>query len=119
MDDEKAVRTVAGRMLKHLGYDDVEFAADGAEAVRMYKAAMESGNPFSVAILDLTVPAGMGGDVAVSKLLKIDPGVKSIVSSGYTDESAIVRYSEYGFSGMVTKPYTIEELGKVLRDVTG
>jgi len=118
MDDEKAVRTVAGRMLKHLGYDDVEFAADGAEAVRMYKAAMESGNPFSVAILDLTVPAGMGGDVAVSKLLKIDPGVKSIVSSGYTDESAIVRYSDYGFSGMVAKPYTIEELGKVLRDVT-
>jgi PAS domain S-box-containing protein len=119
MDDEKAVRTVAGRMLKHLGYEDVEFAAGGVEAVRMYKAAMESGNPFSAAILDLTVPGGMGGDVAVSKLLKIDPGVKAIVSSGYTDESAIVRYSEYGFSGVVAKPYTIEELGKVLQDVIG
>jgi PAS domain S-box-containing protein len=114
MDDEKAVRTVAGRMLKHLGYEDVEFASDGAEAVRMYKAALESGNPFSVAILDLTVHGGMGGDVAVSKLLKIDPGVKAIVSSGYTDESVIVRYSEYGFSGMVAKPYTLEELGKAL-----
>ncbi len=119
MDDEKAVRTVAGRMLKHLGHDDVEFASDGAEAVRLYKAAMESGNPFSVAILDLTVPAGMGGDVAISKLLKIDPGVKAIVSSGYADESAIVSYSDYGFSGVVAKPYTIEELGKVLQDAMG
>ena len=119
MDDEKAVRTIAGRMLKHLGYEDVEFASDGAGAVRAYKEALQSGNPFSVAILDLTVPGGMGGDVAVSKLLKLDPGVKAIVSSGYTDESVIVRYSEYGFSGMVAKPYTMEELGKVLRNVIG
>ncbi len=117
MDDEKAERKVAGRMLKHLGHDDVEFASDGAEAVRLYKAAMESGNPFSVAILDLTVPAGMGGDVAISKLLKIDPGAKAIVSSGYADESAVVSYSNYGFSGVVAKPYTTEELGKVLPNV--
>jgi len=119
MDDEQGVREVAGRMLRHVGYRDIEFAADGAEAIKLYKAAMESGNPFTVAILDLTIPGGMGGKMTVKKLHKIDPGVKAIVSSGYVDDSVIAKYKEYGFSGMVAKPYTIEELRKALQDVIG
>ncbi len=119
MDDEKGVREVAGRMLRHVGYRDIEFAADGAEAIKLYKAAMESGNPFTVAILDLTIPGGMGGKMTVKKLHKIDPGVKAIVSSGYVDDSVIAKYREHGFSGIVAKPYTIEELRKALQDVIG
>jgi CheY-like chemotaxis protein len=117
MDDEEAVREVAGRMLKHIGYPDIEFAADGAEAIKLCKAALESGNPFNVVILDLTIPGGMGGKETVKKLLKIDPGVRAIVSSGYVDDSVLARYNEYGFGGMVAKPYTITELGKALQDV--
>ena len=119
MDDEKVVREVAGRMLNHLGYQDVEFACDGAEAIKLYKGAMESGNPFSVVLLDLTIPGGVGGKETVKKLLKIDPSVKAIVSSGYIDNSVISEYRENGFSGMVAKPYTIDELGKVLLAVIG
>ncbi len=119
MDDEKGVREVAGRMLKHLGYQDIEFAADGAAAVKLYKAALKAGHPFGVAILDLTVAGGMGGRETVKKLLKIDPVVKAIVSSGYVDDSVIAEYREYGFSGMVAKPYTLAELGKALQDVIG
>jgi nitrogen-specific signal transduction histidine kinase/ActR/RegA family two-component response regulator len=119
MDDEKGVREIAGRMLKHIGYKDVEFAEDGAEAITLYKAAMETGNPFSAAILDLTIAGGMGGEVAIQKLLKIDPGVKAIVSSGYIDDSIIAKFRDYGFSGMVAKPYTIEELRKAVQDVIG
>jgi DNA-binding NarL/FixJ family response regulator len=52
-------------------------------------------------------------------LLKIDPGVRAIVSSGYTDNSVMAEYKEYGFSGMVAKPYTIEELRKAVQDVIG
>jgi len=119
MDDEEAVREVAGRMLKHIGYEDIEFAADGAEAVKLYETAMESGQPFSAAILDLTIAGGMGGEVTIRKLLKIDPGVKAIVSSGYADKSVMAEYKQHGFSGMVAKPYTIEELGEALHDVIG
>jgi PAS domain S-box-containing protein len=119
MDDEQGVREVAGRMLGNIGYQDVEFAANGAEAVKLYKAALESGRPFGVAILDLTIAGGMGGEVAIRKLLKIDPGVKAIVSSGYIDDPVIANYKEYGFSGMVAKPYTLAELGKVLHAVIG
>ena len=117
MDDEEEIREIAGRMLKHIGYQDVEFAIDGAEAIKLYKAAMEAGTPFGVVILDLTIPGGMGGNETVKNLLKIDPRVKAIVSSGYIDDSVISKYREYGFSGMVAKPYTLEQLRKALRDV--
>jgi CheY-like chemotaxis protein len=110
---------VAGHILKRLGYKDVEFAVDGAEAIKMYKAAMESGNPFGVAILDLTVPGGMGGEVTIKNLIKIDPAVKATVSSGYVDDPVMAEYREYGFSGMVGKPYTIAELHKAVQDVIG
>ena len=119
MDDEKGVREIAGRMLKHIGYKDIEFAEDGAEAIKLYKAALETGNPFTVALLDLTIAGGMGGEVAIQKLLKIDPAVKAIVSSGYIDDPAIAKFREYGFSGVVAKPYTIEELRKAVQDVIG
>jgi PAS domain S-box-containing protein len=119
MDDEQGVREVAGRMLTHIGYQDVEFAADGAAAIKLYKAAMKSGNPFSVAILDLTIAGGMGGEETIKKLLKIDPAVKAIVSSGYVDDSVIANYRDYGFSGVVAKPYTLEQLRKALQDVIG
>jgi PAS domain S-box-containing protein len=119
MDDEEVVRNVAGRLLKHIGYEDIKFAADGGEALKLYKEAMETGHPFKVVILDLTIPGGMGGDIAVKKLLKIDPGVRAIVSSGYAAEAIMADYKKYGFSGMVAKPYTLEELSKAVQDVIG
>jgi PAS domain S-box-containing protein len=117
MDDEQGVRDIAGRLLQHIGYQDVVFASDGAGAIKLYKASMKSGRPFTLAILDLTIAGGMGGKETIRKLLKIDPGVKAIVSSGYADDPVIAKYRDYGFSGMVAKPYTIEELRKALQDV--
>ncbi len=119
MDDEEDIREVAGRMLKHIGYEDIEFATDGAEAIKLYKAAMKSGHPFSAVILDLTIPGGMGGKETVQNLLKIDPGVKAIVSSGYADESAMAEYRGYGFSGMAAKPYTFDKLRQALFELMG
>jgi len=119
MDDEDTVRKVAGRMLKRIGCDDIEFAADGAEAIRLYSEAMKEDKPFDVAILDLTIPGGMGGKEAIKELLKIDPEVKAIVSSGYSSELAIAEYKLYGFSGVVSKPYILDQLRQALHDVLG
>jgi two-component system cell cycle sensor histidine kinase/response regulator CckA len=117
MDDEEVVRNVASHMLSYLGFDDVTFAADGAETVKFYKEAMQAGKPFSVIILDLTVPGGMGGKETMKELLQIDPSVRAIVSSGYTNEQVITEFRQHGFSGIVTKPYTIEQLSNVLNEV--
>jgi two-component system cell cycle sensor histidine kinase/response regulator CckA len=117
MDDEKVVTDIAGRMLKYMGYEDVAFAADGDEAIKLYRAAMEAGNPFAVVMLDLTIPGGKGGTETIKELLEIDPEVTAIVSSGYSDNMTMAKYSEYGFKAVVSKPYTIEQLSKTLRQV--
>jgi nitrogen-specific signal transduction histidine kinase len=116
MDDEDIIRRLAGDILSHLGYE-VDFAQDGAEAVELYKTSIQSGNPFDAVILDLTVRGGMGGKEAIRKLIDLDASVKGIVSSGYSDDPGMTDYKEYGFSDVVAKPYTVEELGNTLSRV--
>jgi CheY-like chemotaxis protein len=115
MDDEAMIRKLAGELLTYLGYN-VEFALDGDEAVKYYKEAMDSKKPFDAVILDLTVKGGMGGKEAIEKLAKIDPNVVAIVSSGYCNDPGITDYRKYGFRGVVTKPYTMSELGEKLNE---
>lgn len=116
MDDEEIIREIAGKMLSRIGYE-VEVAIDGSEAIERYKIARESGHPFDAVILDLTIPGGMGGKEAVKRLLQIDPGVKAIVSSGYSDDPIMAESRRYGFRGCLAKPYKIQELSEVLHGV--
>ena len=116
MDDEESLRKIVERMLKNLGYES-EFAKDGAEAIEMYKAARKSGKPYDAVILDLTIPGGMGGKEAINKFLEIDPEVKAIVSSGYSDDPVLSNFQEYGFKGMMPKPFKSLSLSKVLHEV--
>ena len=67
--------------------------------------------------MDLTIPGGMGGRETIKKLIELDPQVKAIVSSGYSENSLMARYKDYGFKGMVAKPYTLKELARVLEEV--
>ncbi len=116
MDDEEIVRKVTGEILKGMGYE-VEFASDGTEAIRLYKTAMTSSRPFDAVIMDLTVPGGMGGKEAIQKLLEADPGVKAVVSSGYSQDPIMAHYREYGFCEVIAKPFSSIELGRIMRKV--
>jgi CheY-like chemotaxis protein len=114
MDDEELVRGVAVEMIKQLGYD-VDYASDGSEAVERYKAGMLGGSRYDVVIMDLSVPRGMGGKDAVEKLREIDPNVRAIVSSGYSNDPIMAEFGKYGFSGVVAKPYRIHDLGRAIQ----
>ncbi|MDA8082172.1 MAG: PAS domain S-box protein [Nitrospiraceae bacterium] len=116
MDDEELVRTVTERMLNQCGCFAV-FASDGEEMLEKYREAREAGHPFDAVIMDLVISSGMGGKEAIAKLLEIDPGAKAIVSSGYADDRIMQHYREYGFRGVLPKPYPIPMLLRVLRDV--
>jgi PAS domain S-box-containing protein len=118
MDDEEFIRDVAMELVKTMGYS-AEPAKNGEEAVAKYKKAFSSPAPYALVILDLTVPGGMGGKDTVQELLKINPSVAAIASSGYSHDPVMTDPQAFGFKDKIRKPFTKEELGEVLERVTG
>jgi two-component system cell cycle sensor histidine kinase/response regulator CckA len=116
MDDDRLVGEVAVKMLSHLGYQ-AEVAADGSETIDLYKKSLEMNQPYDAVIMDLTIPGGMGGAETIEKLLIIDPQVKAIVSSGYSNDPIMVDFRQYGFRGFIMKPYMLMELKRTLVQV--
>jgi PAS domain S-box-containing protein len=116
MDDEEPVRLALQAMLDVLGYT-AECVQNGAEAVELFRKRKEEGTPFAAVILDLTVPGGVGGKEAITALLKIDPNVKAIVSSGYSNDPVMANYLEHGFSSVLSKPYLLQDMSKVFQDL--
>lgn len=113
MDDEEMVRRIVGQMLSLLGYD-AEYANNGSEAIALYNESRESGRPFDAIIMDLTIPGGMGGKDAIGQLLELDPNVRAIVSSGYSNDPIMSDYRAHGFKAVIVKPYQVQELSEVL-----
>jgi two-component system, cell cycle sensor histidine kinase and response regulator CckA len=107
---------MAGKLLTRMGYETVT-ARDGAEAIALYEEALSSERPFDVVILDLVMKYGMGGKETFKRLYSIDPNIKAVISSGYTDDPVISNYTDYGFKAGITKPYRVDELREVLRRI--
>ncbi|MDA8415301.1 MAG: ATP-binding protein, partial [Desulfobacteraceae bacterium] len=116
MDDEEIIRDVLSMMLTDLGYH-VAVCVNGDEAVELYRSSMKLGSPFSAAIMDLTIPGGMGGKEAAHHIINIDPHARLIVSSGYSSDSTMSEYTDFGFKATLHKPYSIEEIMKTLGSV--
>ncbi len=116
MDDEPQAREFCGELLEYLGHR-VFYAPSGEDVLEMYQVAKEQAQAFDAVILDLVVPEGMGGKSTVKQLLEYDPKAKAIVSNGYFNDPVMVNYSEYGFRGIITKPYTLDEVNRVVREV--
>ena len=117
MDDEEPLRELVGDMLRHLGYEVVG-AKDGQTAIDAFVEARKVGRPFDVVIVDLTVPGAMGGFETVQLLRELEPGVRAVVSSGYSNDPVMANHRVHGFRGMIAKPYQMAELDRVLREAT-
>jgi len=116
MDDEASVRTLAANMLETLGYD-AEVVASGSAAVERFERALASGQPFDVVLLDLSVPGDLGGTEAVDRLGALDPQVKTILMSGFSQHPAVTEFQTYGFKAVITKPFTLQELSATMHSV--
>ncbi len=117
MDDDKMVLRSAEKMLMHLGYK-VKTADDGRKAVWLYKQAMASRENIDIVILDLTIPGGSGGIDTAKQLIAMDPDVKLIVSSGYSNDPVMANYQEYGFKAALAKPFDISTLKRTMAAVS-
>lgn len=118
MDDEEPVKLMASTMLERLGFE-VHTADCGREAVKLYRNALAEEDPFNLVILDLTIPGGVGGKEAISELKAHHPGVKAIVSSGYSTDPIMSDFRSYGFAGKIEKPYNVDEMISTLQQVIG
>ena len=116
VDDEAVIRSAGGRLLNRLGYESVEFASNGTEALSKYKEAMESGSPFEVVILDLSIPGSLSGKDVIKALLKLDPKASIMVSSGYFDDPILSDLNRHGIKGVLAKPFKLEELKLMLQE---
>ena len=102
-DDDDAVRRVTKLMLQRIGYEVIDVAT-GNEAIETYKS-----NDIEYVLVDLTMP-GMDGVELCEALRKLDPNVKVVLSSGYSQIELSKKYSEHGFTAFLQKPYSIKHL---------
>lgn len=103
-------------MLQNLGCE-VSLAQNGQEAIALYCFEHKKGQPFDAVIMDLTIPGGMGGKDTIGELLKIDPNITALASSGYANDPIMANFSEYGFKGCLGKPFTFHELSEAIQNV--
>ncbi len=113
MDDDDMIRHVCGKLIESLGFNVVS-AATGEDAVDLYRESVEKGSPFDLVILDLTVKGGMGGKEAFDLMRGLNPEVKALVSSGYSSDPVMADYKNYGFLGVLKKPYAMDDLGDTI-----
>ena len=116
MDDEEMIREACRQMLAHLGYSTI-CAADGKEAIELYRQHLASGQRIDAVIMDLTIPGGMGGLEAAAAILALDAKARLIVASGYSNDPVIARFREYGFAGSMIKPFSLSILSDTLHRV--
>jgi PAS domain S-box-containing protein len=112
-DDEFIVKSVSG-VLSYFGFE-TDSARDGVEALEKYRKRMNDGKRYSVVIMDLMIPGGMGGKEAISQLRKIDQNAVVLVSSGYSDDPIMAEHTKYGFNGVILKPYKPQDLITAIR----
>lgn len=110
VDDEESVRTLGVRMLERIGFTVVS-AMDGHEAIDIYR---EQRDDIVLVLLDLTMPY-MDGEETFRELRRIDPTVRVVMSSGYTESEIAPRFAGKRLSGFLQKPYALNELTKCLR----
>ncbi|MCP4670719.1 MAG: PAS domain S-box protein [Desulfobacula sp.] len=116
MDDDEMVLRVAEKMLSHFGYESV-LVKDGDSAINKYSDFLKQNTPFDLVVMDLTIPGGMGGVQTAKKIHQLNPDAKIIVASGYSNDSVISRYKDYGFCASIDKPYGMDELVRTINSV--
>lgn len=109
MDDEESILDSYAKLLRIKGFI-VYTACDGEQAIDIYNQVLSSGRAVDVAIIDLTIPDGMGGIETVARIREIDPDVRAIATTGHFQDCLTDEYKKHGFVEILPKPYLLKEL---------
>ena len=116
MDDDAMIRDAAKQSLEMLGYD-VLLAGYGREAIEIYVDFTANKRVIDIIIMDLTIPDALSGKECIAELLQIDPQVKAVVVSGYSNDPVMAHYQDYGFVGSIAKPFELAELDELIKNI--
>ncbi len=116
LEDEPLIRQLMVQNLKAAQCHVID-THDGSETVSRYQEALTAGTPFDLVIMDLSIPGGMGGATAMELIRQMDPSVRAIVSSGYSDDPIMSRFLDYGFRAVLPKPYQPQELRTLVEEL--
>jgi two-component system cell cycle sensor histidine kinase/response regulator CckA len=112
MDDEEMVGEIVCQMLDFFSFETV-LVTNGVDAIKEHKKHYDAGIPFTAAILDLSIPGGMGGKEAVAGILDIDREATVFVSSGYPDDPTMINFKDHGFAGVICKPIDLAAMKNI------
>ncbi len=112
IDDEEVIREVTGEILSSYGYN-VQLAADGEDGIRIYRQQQPR---CDLVILDMIMPR-QGGRDTLLELKKIDPAVKVLFSTGYSQNEKVNEIISLGVSGFIQKPYQVNNLLTKVREI--
>ncbi len=112
IDDNELLQDLGKDILEHLGYIPV-IASDGEEGVRIYSNERKE---IKAVLLDVVMP-GLGGLEVFRRLKEIDPKVKVLVISGYSEEKRAGELMKEGALGFIQKPFKIHQLSQKLQEV--
>lgn len=115
MEDEPLVRDIYRKILNKIGCD-YKIVTNHNNALNCYLSEL-SQSSFDAIFLDLTVAGGKGAMETLEEILEIDPNVKAIVTSGYSNSDILRNYQKYGFIGKLEKPFGVRELLQVIKSI--
>lgn len=110
VDDEKQLRDLAGRMLDILGYD-VKCVSSGEKAIDYLQQ-----NNVDLILLDMLMEPGINGRETYENIIKIHPDQKAVIVSGFSESDDIRKTQQLGAQGFIGKPYSMEQLGKAVKE---
>ncbi|HPZ22955.1 MAG TPA: response regulator [Bacillota bacterium] len=116
IEDNRIIAQTLSELLGMHGYK-VEWAREGKEGLELYEKRMGQ-DKFDVVLMDLVIPDGMGGTETIAKLRELDPTVKAIVVSGYSNDPVMANYKDYGFAAAFPKPFKIRDLVEGIQALT-
>jgi signal transduction histidine kinase/ActR/RegA family two-component response regulator len=114
VDDEPAVRAATAAILSSCGYHVIE--AEGGEAA--LRQLRDCSVEVDVVLLDLAMP-GMNGEQTLYELKKLRPDMPVVLLTAYAEDELRLRAIRAELSGIVSKPFSYEELVRAVKGATG